>query len=619
MASLFKVHSLVKFQVFTFIVFVFFSAAVYSQHRLNLEFEPLHSDSAGSVAKNLPLWYTKLQGHTLSIDTTTAYTGKGSLLFESSSGGWFSSVYTIKLPIDSAKGKILTVRVHTKKQGAEPNVVMTYISVIGKEDHLNSLTTTDTLRVDNQWKEIAVSYPVNQEAAWVAIGVRAFKQGKIWFDHMQLLLDGKPYMDVPIPADSAKTTISPPRSLSAVEQKWLQTNHIAIQSVSPTEPLTDLQKLSPLIADAQIVGLGEVTHGSREIFQMKHRLIRFLVENKGFTLFALEADMAATERINDYLLTGKGDVKKLLAQLGFWTWNTQEVLDLLIWMRMHNQKSTTKVRMAGIDMQLPESALENLQQFSNQRDSLWKETLQVIRDVIKKIRNTPNIRQGALADADVLEKRVENAYSQLLQRMEVRKRIYLTYITLTDLAWLRQQVVLLNQFIRYQLLPLTEAVKYRDACMAENLFWASNYYSPAKVVLWAHNGHISKYGIPFNKKPLGAYLKENYQDKYINIGFAFGEGTYRGLDPDTRKVATLQAQPAYIGTYEYFFQSISKPLFVLDLRTHPLSKQTQWLYEVHDMRTIGAMRNGNEFTQTELRKEFDLFLFLRKSTAAHGL
>ncbi len=619
MTSVFNANFPTKFQVFTCIAFVFLATAAYSQHRLNLEFEPLNLDSACSIPANLPLWYTKSGGHTLSIDTTTAYAGKGSLLLEGTSGNWISAVYTIKLPVDSAKGKILTMRVHAKKQGPKPNTIRTYVSVLGKEDRLADAAKTDTLRLNNQWKKTEVSCPVNQEAVRVAIGVMAFGEGKIWFDHMQLLLDGNPYIDVPIATDSTNTTISPPRSLSAVEQKWLQTNHIPLQSFSPKGPLTDLQKLSPLIGDAQIVGLGEVTHGSREIFQMKHRLLRFLVENKGFTLFALEADMAATERMNQYLLTGKGDVEKLLAQLGFWTWNTEEILELLVWIRTYNQKSPTKVRMVGIDMQVLESSLENLQQFSDQRDSVWKEPLQVFRDAIKKIRNTPNIRQGALAEADVLEKRLESAFSQLLQRIEMRKRIYLNHMTLADLAWLRQQLVLLNQFVRYQLLPITEAVKYRDVCMAENLFWATNHHAQAKVVLWAHNGHVSKYEIPFNQKPLGAYLKNNYQDKYINIGFAFGEGKYRGIDPDSRKIATLQAEPAYTGTYEYFLQSIHKPLFLLDLRHRPLSKETQWLYEVHEMRTVGAMKNGKEFTQTELRKEFDLLLFLDKSSAARGL
>jgi erythromycin esterase len=619
MSTIFNGCFLAKIHVFIFSVFVFFSTTVYSQHKLNLDFELSNSDSVYFLSKNLPLWYTHKVSHTLLIDTTTAYAGKGSLLFESNTNSRTSTIYTVKLPVDSAKGKIITVRVYAKKQGRENTPVKTYVSVIGKNDRLANVEKTDTLQVNHQWKQIDVSCPVNQEAAWVAIGISAFNQGKIWFDHMQILLDGEPYEDVPIVTDSAKITMSPPRSLSAVEQKWLQNNHISLQSVSPNNPLTDLQKLTPLIGNAQIVGLGEVTHGSREIFQMKHRLLRFLIENKGFTLFALEADMAATEKINHYLLTGQGDIKTLLAQLGFWTWNTEEVLDLLVWIQTYNQKSTAKVRMVGIDMQLPEASLSALQRFSDQRDTLWKESVQVFKEVIKKIRNTPGIRQGTLADADLLEKRFDSAYFQLLQRIEMRKGIYLNSMTLAELAWLRQQLVLVNQFIRYQLLPMSEAVKYRDACMAENLVWAVNQYSQAKVALWAHNGHISKYEVPFSPKPLGAYLKDNYQDRYINVGFGFGEGSYRGIDPYSRKVGTFQAEPAYRGTYEHFLQSVNKPLLLLDLRNRPLAKETQWLHEVHDIRTVGAMKNGKEFTQTTLTKEFDLFLFFTKSSAAHGL
>ncbi len=270
-------------------------------------------------------------------------------------------------------------------------------------------------------------------------------------------------------------------------------------------------------------------------------------------------------------------------------------------------------------MQVPEAALENLQKFADKQDSLWKEPLQVFRETIKKFRNTPNLRQGPLPDAEAVQKRLEAAYSQLLQRIEVRKRFYLNYITLADLSRLKQQLALLNQFVRFELLPMTEAVRYRDVCMAENLYWSSAHYGNAKTVLWAHNGHVSKYEIPFVMKPLGTYLKDTYKDKYVNIGFAFGEGMYQGIDPDTRKITSLQAEAASVGTYEYFFQSLNLPLSLLDLRKPQLSKETQWLYEVHNFRTIGAMRNGKEFTPMDLRQEFDLLLFIHKSTPAQGL
>ena len=42
-----------------------------------------------------------------------------------------------------------------------------------------------------------------------------------------------------------------------------------------------------------MVGLGESTHGSHEQFEMKHRMVRFLVEELGYRTVGFENDFAS--------------------------------------------------------------------------------------------------------------------------------------------------------------------------------------------------------------------------------------------------------------------------------------------------------------------------------------
>src|SRR6266567_7428044 len=86
---------------------------------------------------------------------------------------------------------------------------------------------------------------------------------------------------------------------------------------------------------------------------MKHRLLEFLVERMGFTMFAMEGSWSAGEQINTYVLTGQGDAGDVLGQFHFWTWNTQEVLDLVYWVRVYDADPShrQKVRFAGFDCQ----------------------------------------------------------------------------------------------------------------------------------------------------------------------------------------------------------------------------------------------------------------------------
>ena len=104
-------------------------------------------------------------------------------------------------------------------------------------------------------------------------------------------------------------------------KKWLQANAIPLKGVEAGRGFEDLQPLKKLIGSARLVSLGEATHGTREFFQLKHRMLEFLATEMGFTIFSIEANMPEAYRLNEYVLTGKGDPKQLLKGMYFWTWN----------------------------------------------------------------------------------------------------------------------------------------------------------------------------------------------------------------------------------------------------------------------------------------------------------
>ena len=49
-----------------------------------------------------------------------------------------------------------------------------------------------------------------------------------------------------------------------------------------------MKPLKDMVGSASIVGLGEATHGAHEVFTMKHRIVNYLVSEKGFTNLVLE-------------------------------------------------------------------------------------------------------------------------------------------------------------------------------------------------------------------------------------------------------------------------------------------------------------------------------------------
>ncbi len=113
----------------------------------------------------------------------------------------------------------------------------------------------------------------------------------------------------------------------------------------------DLAAWGRTLGGVRVVGLGEATHGTREFFTLKHRLVEHLVLEHGFTVFALEADADGCRPLDAYVTTGRGDPVRALRELGYWTWNTDEVLEMLHWMRAHNAGTPAEsgVRFIGVD------------------------------------------------------------------------------------------------------------------------------------------------------------------------------------------------------------------------------------------------------------------------------
>jgi erythromycin esterase-like protein len=157
--------------------------------------------------------------------------------------------------------------------------------------------------------------------------------------------------------------------------QWIRQNAIPISTVEAGHGFKDLQPLKRVIQDARIVELGEATHGTREFFQLKHRMVELLASQMGFTIFSIEANMPEAYRLNDYVLHGNGDPKELLKGMYFWTWNTQEVLDMILWMRKFNQAGG-HLQFTGFDMQTPTLSLDLVRKFVGRHDLAYAEPLE---------------------------------------------------------------------------------------------------------------------------------------------------------------------------------------------------------------------------------------------------
>ena len=167
---------------------------------------------------------------------------------------------------------------------------------------------------------------------------------------------------------------STPQNLSRADKPvvdWIAANAVRLKTPEAGNGFADLKPLKKIIGNARIVSLGEATHGTREFFQLKHRMLEFLASEMGFTIFSIEANMPEAYRLNDYVLNGVGDPAKLLKGMYFWTWDTQEVLEMIEWMREFNKSGKGRVQFTGFDMQTPDVAAVIVRDFVTKNDPAY--------------------------------------------------------------------------------------------------------------------------------------------------------------------------------------------------------------------------------------------------------
>ena len=157
--------------------------------------------------------------------------------------------------------------------------------------------------------------------------------------------------------------------------------------------------------------------------------------------------------------------------------------------------------------------------------------------------------------------------------------------------------------------------------MAENVKWILDQNPLAKIVLWAHNGHIRKDNDGFEYKSMGEYLDKLYGKQMIAIGFATAEGTYTAVQRDGKKFIGLDSTNNILykgNSYESIFSTADAANFILDLRNISTDQiGSNWIFEKKFFRAVGAMAmNKFQFTKINLTSHFDMIIFIRKTSAS---
>lgn len=438
---------------------------------------------------------------------------------------------------------------------------------------------------------------------------------------MSLILTSCIQIGSPSHASASTTTKDPVVS-------WLRQHAVRLTTVEPGVSDADLQPLAAMVGNADIVGLGEATHGSHEIIDMKARLTEFLVTQLHFTTFVMENPWGTSRQIDAYINGGTQSLADTMTGGLYDSWQTEEYGNLLTWMRAYNADSahTVKLHFYGMDMQ--EVAKGDFDAVESYVGSVDPSQLAQVQELYAGIIATDlPYPPRTLPSAQTLQQ-YQHQSQQVYDLLSAHQQAYTGRSSASAFALALQNARIIVQFTTWTSAggsnSITAAVQ-RDAFMAENVTWIYNHLAtspgagmPPKLIVWAHNAHVANEyaystipGVPPGTKNMGALLRATFGARYLPIGTAFDQGTITVFGRGSAYGDTVPT--AGTGTYNYTLAQVGFSPYLVDLRTTPPGAVSDWANGNLAFLDYGL---GGEYDPPSgpLKQWFDLLVFIRVST-----
>ena len=568
-----------------FLIAFLFSSFLFSQSKLNLDFENLNDNNQNRK------WLTnKKDNYIFESDSIDKYSGNKSLKITGKNIENNKDNFAVIMQNISKKylnGKEIILKARIKSQSDFDGATFPYLKTLDKDKKNVSFINLQDKPIEGNtnWKEVSLKLPILESVENLSFGFVHKGKGIAWIDNVELFVDGKPIE-------------KPLSELTAQEITEIKKYVYPLNSFDPTSSDdSDLKILKNLIGNSNVVGLGESTHGTSEIYKMKDRITRYLAKNENFDIFSLEAYMQQAYLANDYTIKNTATINEALQNLVFFVWKTKEMSEMLQWMKKYNNGSQ-KILFTGFDMQ---DSSESIKQLSN-AFSEDKEITQKIEKLSSAVKEFVGENKGN-TKSYVLQKEHADIIYPIIRKLKTKIN-EIPKFSEVEKSWQNQNVRIIEQL-------LEKSSINRDKFMAENFLWIKEHNPNSKFIISAHNGHISN-----SKNKMGKFLKDKLQNDYITFGFAFFDGEYTARGTKDKILGTQTAQKPYLGTYEYWLNSLNIPYFILDLKEMKKDKNLSWLVTDLEFRSVGHTKPTNEFYSTNISNDYDYLIFINKSTSA---
>lgn len=580
-----------RYLMATFVLLLFDLVDLNGQALRNFDFE-----KPGIINKERPLdWNVVAIGYEVFSDSNNTQKGNFSLKSKNTQNYETGlSRSTMQLPVQKLRGNQLNLSVWIRTDSIEDGFAAARLDLTDSDGghfiHFPEEGVTGT----TEWNRYDTELEIDKGTEALYLNMFHSGTGTAWFDHVEVQIDGEDY----------KPEMYEPWMATTDEITWLEDNVMPLQTDAPNSGFDDLNQMKEMFENANMIGLGEATHGTREFFRMKHRFVEWFSSQSDTTIFVIEASMPEARIVNDYVLYGKGDPKEALAGMNFWVWNSQEVLDMIEWMRDYNESGQGVVEFWGNDLQFPHLAADSVEVFVEKVDPGFLDELQ---GHYSRVRQAEREELRTMSQDQLSE--ICHEVLKVRSHLESNQDNYLSMVDTMSMEWAIQNARIVEQGVAMYIFDEDS----RDRSMALNTEWIYNHHTgkESNMVIWAHNAHI-RYS-----DGLGNYLAETYGDQYTSVGFAFGEGEYSAVTGEDA-VRSYPTPPLRKGSVEYALSSTEIPAFALDLRHASEHEYGKWLADQKLFKDIGSIAFEDPYYLARIANQYDILIYFDQTNPSES-
>jgi len=354
------------------------------------------------------------------------------------------------------------------------------------------------------------------------------------------------------------------QKINKLWKKDIQNRSTPIASLTSSD-FNDLRFLKELIEPFDYVFMGESSHYIGEFNSLRVRLIKYMHENLGYNVVAFESPFSNLEFISEN--RGILDKKKMLEMGLYSVWNTEELLELMDYLKTHPQ-----LKIIGFDCQ--EGNLDTLvsRKYFNQLNAIDSsfgfDYEKIIHSFKIQMDEKPyNQTESFFIKNDSLIRELNRLSENIITKQPIDFTISF------HLQNIKSSIVYWSSLAKS---TFPNSMRLRDSIMADNFLQIiRNKYLTEKVIIWGHNAHISKVSLDSNyPTPMAAYLSSEI--KTYNIGMYAYSGSY-GKQP-------IKIKKPRIKNIETFLHENQMKYAFVNLRLQP---SCEWLISNFQSLNVG--------------------------------